>query len=205
MRRQILKYPDPRLARKAEPISELTPELKTLAQDMVETMYASEGIGLAANQVGECCRMVVVDVSGPKERTDLHILVNPRIVAHEGAVTSEEGCLSVRDYRADVTRHEKITVEAQDLDGAPLHVEADGLLAVCLQHELDHLEGKLFIDRISRLKRTFYDQRVRKWAREAAARAAERLARQEAAKKAEAAGTAGADNPLSDGQPSAKA
>lgn len=168
MRRKILKYPDPLLARKALVIGEITDEHRALAQDMIETMYANEGIGLAAPQVGECCRLVVIDITGPDKREDLRVLVNPTITAKDGSVVSEEGCLSVVGYRSDVSRAERVTVEATDLDGKPVKIEADGLLAVCLQHELDHLDGVLFIDRISRLKRSFYDKRIKKQQRERA-------------------------------------
>ncbi|EMG35810.1 peptide deformylase [Desulfocurvibacter africanus PCS] len=168
MRRTILKYPDAVLARKSLEIGEITDELRQLAKDMAETMYTNEGIGLAAPQVGECCRLVVIDITGPDKREDLRVLVNPKIIAAEGKVVSEEGCLSVSGYRSDVARSEKITVEATDLDGKPLSIEADGLLAVCLQHELDHLDGVLFIDRISRLKRSLYDKKVKKLQRERA-------------------------------------
>lgn len=168
MRRTILKYPDPTLARKSLEIGEITDELRDLAKDMAETMYANDGIGLAAPQVGECCRLVVVDISGPDKREDLRVLVNPRITAKDGSVVSEEGCLSVIGYRSDVARAEKVTVEATDLDGRPVTIEAEGLLAVCLQHELDHLDGVLFIDRISRLKRSLYDKKIKKQQREAA-------------------------------------
>lgn len=168
MRRTILKYPDAVLARKSLEIGEITDELRQLAKDMAETMYTNEGIGLAAPQVGECCRLVVIDITGPDKREDLRVLVNPKITAAEGKVVSEEGCLSVSGYRSDVARSEKVTVEATDLDGKPLSIEADGLLAVCLQHELDHLDGVLFIDRISRLKRSLYDKKVKKLQRERA-------------------------------------
>jgi peptide deformylase len=163
MKYEILKYPDPRLAEKAAEIPEITDEIREKATAMVETMYASEGIGLAAPQVGECCRLVVVDITGPEMREGLMVLVNPVITGAEGEIDSEEGCLSVTDYRERVTRHEKVTVEALDLDGDHVTIEADGLLAICLQHEIDHLEGTLFIDRISRLKRSRYDTKLSKW------------------------------------------
>lgn len=166
MKRKVLKYPDPVLARTAEPVEEITEELRTLAADMVETMYAEQGIGLAAPQVGECCRLVVIDVSGPDERTDLITLVNPQIIEAEGETESEEGCLSVASYRSVVARSETVKVKAQDLEGNDLEINADGILAICLQHELDHLDGKLFIDRISRLKRSLYDKKVKKWVKQ---------------------------------------
>jgi len=168
MPRTILKYPDPALARKSLAIGEIDDKLRQLAKDMAETMYANEGIGLAAPQVGECCRLVVIDITGPEKRENLQFLVNPRVIAVEGSVVSEEGCLSVSNYRSEVTRAERVTVEALDLDGNPVRIEADGLLAVCLQHEIDHLDGVLFIDHISRLKRSFYDKKIKKQQREKA-------------------------------------
>lgn len=163
MPREILKYPNPILSQKALEIGEITPEIKQLALDMAEAMYEKRGIGLAAPQVGECCRLIAVDVSGPDERTDLMFLVNPVIVSREGEVEDEEGCLSVAQFRAKVKRSEKVVVKAKDLDGNPVEIAADDVMAVCLQHEIDHLDGVLFIDRISRLKRALYDNKVKKW------------------------------------------
>ncbi len=167
MIREVLTYPNPFLKQKAEPITEITPELRELAKDMAETMYENDGIGLAAPQVGELIRMITVDITGPDNREDLHVLINPELeTVGDEEVESEEGCLSVEDYRAPVTRSERVRVRALSLDGDPVEFKADGLLAVCLQHECDHLDGKLFIDRISRLKRNLYDAKVRKWARQ---------------------------------------
>lgn len=160
---EILTYPDPRLKEKAREIEKITPELRKLAQDMAETMYANEGIGLAAPQVGERCRLVVVDLTGPERREGLLVLVNPRITSAEGQTETDEGCLSVRSYRSMIKRAAKVTVAARDLDGGDVALEAEDLLAVCLQHEIDHLDGVLFIDHISRLKRLFYDKKVEKW------------------------------------------
>ena len=165
MKREIVCYPHPCLAKTSEEITEVTDELRELAGDMVETMYESEGIGLAAPQVGECVRLIVVDVSGPEKREDLRILVNPRIIEREGEMRGEEGCLSVKDYRSDVTRAEKVRVTGSDLDGNMVEIDAGGLLAVCLQHEIDHLDGTLFIDHISRRKRSFYDKKLKKKAK----------------------------------------
>ena len=166
MIREVLTYPNPLLKRKAEPVGEITPELRTLAADMVDTMYENDGIGLAAPQIGEMIRMITVDITGPEKRENLRVLVNPELeMIGDEEVESEEGCLSVEDYRAPVARAEQVKVRATDLDGKPVEFEADGLLAVCLQHECDHLDGKLFIDRISRLKRNLYDAKVKKWAR----------------------------------------
>lgn len=160
---EILKYPNEILARKAEKVPAVTPEIRELAAGMAETMYANQGIGLAAPQVGASIRLIVIDLSGPDKREALMTLVNPVITAASGEQEDEEGCLSVRNYRTVVKRAANVTVEAQDLDGQPLTIEADELLAVCLQHEIDHLEGVLFIDRISRLKRAMYDKRVKRW------------------------------------------
>jgi peptide deformylase len=165
--RDIVKYPHPVLAQKADRIGEITPEVKALANDMVETMYANQGIGLAANQVGEPLRLITVDISGPDKREELFVLVNPEIVSAEGETETEEGCLSVKDYRTNVVRAERVRVAGLDLSGNAVCLDADGLLAVCLQHEIDHLDGTLFIDRISRLKRALYDKGMKKWARKA--------------------------------------
>lgn len=160
---EVLHYPDPRLAEKSKPIDEVTEEIKELAEAMVETMYKEEGIGLAAPQVGALHRLVVVDISGPEVRKELMTLVNPEIITADGSCDSEEGCLSVPGYRAKVRRSETVTVKAQDLEGNDVTIEADGLLAICLQHEIDHLDGVLFIDKLSRLKRSMYDKKVKKW------------------------------------------
>ena len=162
MIRPVLQYPDERLARKSVPVTEITPELRELAADMVETMYARDGIGLAAPQVGEAIRLVVMDVSGPEKREDLRILVNPVLTLSGDELESEEGCLSVIGYRSSVRRREFAHVEATDLDGKPLSFDADELLSICVQHECDHLEGTLFIDHISRLKRTMLDRKFLK-------------------------------------------
>lgn len=159
----ILKYPNPILAQKAQEIEEITPEIRKLAHEMAETMYENRGIGLAAPQVGQCCRLIAVDVSGPEERSELMFLVNPVVVSREGEIEDEEGCLSVVQFRAKVKRAEKVVVKARDLDGNEVEIPAEGLLAVCLQHEIDHLDGVLFIDRISRLKRALYEGKVKKW------------------------------------------
>jgi len=163
----IIQYPDPRLAQTAAELTEFTDELRTLVKDMAETMYAARGVGLAAPQVGQAIRLILVDASGPDERKDLRVFINPRLtVLDPTPMEDEEGCLSVPlNYRAPVNRAAKVAVDALDMNWQPLHVEAEGLLAVCLQHELDHLEGKVFLDHISRLKRTLFDTRVKKWLR----------------------------------------
>jgi len=163
MPREIVTYPDPILARKSAPIEEITDEIRELADEMVEAMYENRGIGLAAPQIGENIRLVTMDLSGPDEQSDLKVFVNPRITAKSGSTESEEGCLSVRGYQAKVKRAEFVTVEALDLDGNEITIEADDIMAICFQHELDHLDGVLFIDHISRLKRSLYEKKIKKW------------------------------------------
>jgi len=159
----ILTYPNEILSRVSTPIEQITPEIKELAQKMVTTMYEKRGIGLAAPQVGHNIRLITVDISGPDERKDLIILLNPTIVESSGQIEMEEGCLSVVGYQAKVKRAAKIKVEAIDLQGEKICLQAEELFAVCLQHEIDHLDGILFIDRISKLKRRLYEQRLQKW------------------------------------------
>lgn len=158
----VLQYPDPRLGNICLDVDAITPEITTLAENMVETMYARNGIGLAAPQVGHSIRLIVVDVSGPEERSDLMVLINPKLTLCGSEVDSEEGCLSVPDYNACVVRSSKVKVEALKLDGSTTSFEAEGMKAICLQHECDHLDGKLFIDKISRLKRSMYDKKMLK-------------------------------------------
>jgi peptide deformylase len=160
----ILEYPDPRLKTKAKPVTEFTPALKKLADDMAETMYKAPGIGLAATQVDEHIRMVVIDVS--EERNALKTFVNPIITAKEGKAKGEEGCLSVPGVYDDIERAEKVTVKAQDVTGKTFELTADGLLAVCIQHELDHLEGKVFVEYLSSLKQTRVKTKLQKVKRE---------------------------------------
>lgn len=158
----VLQFPDPRLHQKAEPISEITPAIVQLAADMAETMYAEKGIGLAATQVGELIRLVVIDVKHPDGEPELLTLINPELTLLGARMVCEEGCLSVPDFRADVERAEKVLLRALDLEGNPVELEADDILAICLQHEVDHLDGKLFIDRISRLKRSLFVSSLKK-------------------------------------------
>lgn len=152
----ILCYPDPRLRNAAQPVERVDDDIRRLVDDMFETMYSAPGIGLAAIQVNVARRIIVVDVSEERDRP--LCLINPEIVEATGEETMEEGCLSVPGYYDKVSRAERIRVRALDRDGRPLEMEADGLLAVCIQHEIDHLDGKLFVDYLSSLKR----QRVRK-------------------------------------------
>lgn len=156
MLRQILHYPDPRLRRKAEPVTEVTDEIRTLVDDMAETMYHAPGIGLAAIQIGVAKRVVVIDLS--EERNQLQVFINPEIRESEGEQILEEGCLSVPGVFEPVARAGRIRVSALDRNGKPFEIEAMGLLATCIQHEIDHLDGKVFVDYLSRLKQ----QRIRK-------------------------------------------
>lgn len=162
--REILKFPDPRLKQVSEPIAEITDELRELARDMCEAMYDEPGIGLAAPQVGEAIRLFVIDTDWTEDGADKNprVLINPEFVRKEGKITWEEGCLSVPDYTADVERAAEVTVRALDLDGNEQTYECTGLEAVCMQHENDHLDGILFIDRISRLKRSLYVKKRKK-------------------------------------------
>lgn len=156
----ILEYPDPRLRTKAAKVEVVDDALRQLASDMLETMYEAPGIGLAATQVDRHIRMLVADVS--EERDQPHVLINPEIVEADGEIIHEEGCLSVPEIFARVTRAESITVRFLNRDGDQTQMEADGLLAICIQHEMDHLEGKLFVDYLSSLKRNMIRKRLAK-------------------------------------------
>jgi peptide deformylase len=162
--RPVLQFPDKRLAQRSEPIDEVTDELRELARDMCDVMYDEPGIGLAAPQLGCSVRLVVVDTEWTAEDAERNplILVNPELSEHGGKLVWTEGCLSVPDFEADVERAERVLLRATDLDGKPIELRAEGLQAVCLQHEVDHLDGILFIDRISRLKRSRYVARRKK-------------------------------------------
>ena len=152
--RDILILPDPRLRLKCEPVTAFDSTLRALAQDMLDTMYKAPGIGLAAIQIGVAKRVVTIDVARKDEPRASQIFVNPEILWTSDEVgTYEEGCLSIPEYYEAVERPARLRVSYRDLDGAPQEVEADGLLATCLQHEIDHLNGVLFIDHLSRLKR----------------------------------------------------
>ena len=172
----IVIYPDPILRKTAEPVSEVTDEVKTLVSCMAETMYANIGVGLAAPQVGRSLRIIVVDVlqdgtesSIPGGDDDeaagpdgLIVLINPEIVHESGSVRWEEGCLSVPELQVDVERPAEILVNGLDREGRPVEFTAEGLLSVALQHEIDHLDGKLIVDNVSRLKRELYTKRMRR-------------------------------------------
>jgi peptide deformylase len=147
---KILQYPDPRLHTVARPVVGVNDEIRQLAADMAETMYAAPGIGLAATQVDRHIRMLVVDTS--EEKNALGVFINPVILEKDGETVYEEGCLSVPGIYEKVTRAEHIRVRAQNVQGQQFELEADGLLAICLQHEIDHLDGKVFVEYLSRLK-----------------------------------------------------
>lgn len=162
---EILKYPDPRLALVAEPVEKITPEIRKLAKNMIETMYAAEGVGLAAPQVGRQIRMLVMDHGWRDGEKNPRVVINPEVEPTGELITSEsEGCLSVPlGFRADVPRASEVHLRGLDLDGNPLDEILTGLDAIIIQHETDHLEGRLFIDKISRLRRAMYDGKVKKW------------------------------------------
>jgi peptide deformylase len=161
---QILQYPDKRLHTVAQPIAEVTDEIRQLADDMAETMYAAPGIGLAATQVDRHVRLIVVDVS--EQKNALLVLINPVILEKDGEVQGEEGCLSVPGIYDKVTRAERIRVRAWGRDGNLFELEADGLLAICIQHEIDHLDGKVFVEYLSRLKQERIKIKLKKHQRE---------------------------------------
>ncbi|SES63012.1 peptide deformylase [Thorsellia anophelis] len=159
----VLQFPDERLRTKAKKVETISADLQTFIDDMLETMYAEEGIGLAASQVDHHIRLVVIDISD--ERNEPLVLINPEILDKKGETGIEEGCLSVYEYRALVPRAQWVKIRAQDRNGKMFELEADGLLAICIQHELDHLDGKLFVDYLSPLKRDRLKQKLLKLAR----------------------------------------
>lgn len=152
----ILHFPDPRLRTRAAPVSQVDASIRRLVDDMFDTMYDAPGIGLAATQVNVHQRVIVIDVS--EEKNEPRVFINPEIISRDGVERMDEGCLSVPGVYETVERAEKVKVRALNRDGQPFELEADGLLAVCIQHEMDHLEGKLFVDYLSSLKR----ERIRK-------------------------------------------
>lgn len=161
----ILEFPDPRLRTKAQPVTDFGPDLARLVADMFETMYEAPGIGLAATQVNVHKQLLVLDVSDDKNQP--LVFCNPRILAKDGIQTYQEGCLSVPGIFADVERANRITIEAEDAAGKVFTLEADGLLAVCIQHEMDHLAGRLFVDYLSPLKREMVRKKLEKQRRSA--------------------------------------
>jgi peptide deformylase len=159
----VLRFPDERLRKIATPVEKITPELEHIIQDMFETMYLEEGIGLAATQVNIHKRIIVIDTS--EDRSQSIVLINPELIEKKGETGIEEGCLSVPECRALVPRAEWVKVRALNRHGEPFEIETDGLLAICLQHEMDHLIGKLFVDYLSPLKRQRIRQKLEKQAR----------------------------------------
>ena len=161
---QILRYPDPRLHTKAAPVLQVDAKIRQLASDMAETMYAAPGIGLAASQVDRHVRLIVIDVS--EDKSHLQTFINPELLEKSGECEGEEGCLSVPGIYDTVKRASHIRVRALGLDGQAFEMEAGDLLAVCIQHEMDHLEGKVFVEYLSRLKQTRIKSKLLKQARE---------------------------------------
>ena len=159
---EICKYPDPVLQIKAEPVKEIDASLQKMIEDMIETMYHAPGIGLAATQVGKPIRIIVFDITPREEGQNPSFLINPEIIEAEGEQTLEEGCLSVPEYFSEVKRKAKVKVRGLDAQGKTVEICGEGILATVLQHEIDHLDGILFIDRISALKRALYKKRVQK-------------------------------------------
>lgn len=165
-RLQILRYPDPRLYKVAAPVEEIDEGIRTLVADMAETMYAAPGVGLAATQVNVHKQVIVIDASDTRDR--LLTLINPEIIAASGSADCEEGCLSVPGIYEKVERAERVTVRARRLDGDTFSIEAEGLLAVCIQHEMDHLKGRVFVEYLSRLKQTRIRTKMQKLQRQSA-------------------------------------
>jgi len=160
--RKVLHYPDPVLRIKAEPVAQIDDEIRTLVRDMAETMYAAPGVGLAAPQVGVSKRVIVLDCSRSEETPVLIAAINPEIIAAQGESCEEEGCLSVPGYFSPVKRSAEVTVRFLDLDGQMVETTCDGLLAVAFQHEIDHLEGVLFVDHLSSLKKGLFKKKYQK-------------------------------------------
>jgi peptide deformylase len=159
---EIKQYPDPVLRGKSRPVEAITPDIQKLIDDMVETMYAAPGVGLAAPQVGVPLRLAVIDISSKDEKHPLIVLINPEFVSRDGEAEDEEGCLSVNEFNAVVARYSKVRVRATDREGKTFEVEGEELLARALQHELDHLDGVLILDHASPLKRELYKRKIKK-------------------------------------------
>ena len=153
MIRTILHYPDKRLRERGKKVEAVTPEIQKLVDDMAETMYAAPGVGLAATQIGECLQLFIIDIADQDEPSDLKVFINPEILESDGAITWQEGCLSFPGVQEEIDRSAKVKVRAQDRDGKWFELEAEGLLAVAIQHEYDHLQGVLMIDHMGPLKK----------------------------------------------------
>ena len=160
--RTILHYPDPRLREKAEPVAEVTPEIQKLVDDMAETMYAAPGVGLAATQIGVALAVFVIDTAAEGEPSQFRAFINPEIVERDGEITWNEGCLSFPTVVEEITRAAKVKVRALDAKGVPFELEAEGLLAVAIQHETDHLDGVLMIDKMGMLKKRIVQRKMQK-------------------------------------------
>jgi len=165
--REITKFPDPVLRRKTEPVAAIDGTLERLIDDMIETMHAAPGVGLAANQVGVPLQLAVIDLTSSEERKKgvrqpILVIINPEILSMEGSVVEEEGCLSIPDYAETVKRAARVKVRAQDRTGKSFELEAEGLMAKALQHEIDHLNGILFVDRLSTLKKSIFKRKYKK-------------------------------------------
>lgn len=167
MVRKILTYPDPELKKRSLPVTVITDKTRELARDMAETMYDAPGVGLAAPQIGVHQRIIVIDVSGKDEMPELIVAINPEIIHAEGEAYEEEGCLSVPKFSANVRRHARVVVKSLNLDGEEVVVRADDLLAIAFQHEIDHLDGVLFIDHLSPLKKGIFRKRYQRALEEA--------------------------------------
>ena len=163
---EIVKYPDPVLSRPAEPVTEFDAELRKFVGDMFESMYAGQGIGLAAPQVGVSKRLLVIDLSVGKEPKDKLVLINPEIISSEGRLYEEEGCLSFPDIREKVVRSAKVRIRAQNEHGKWFEMDGEDVLSRCFQHEIDHVDGMLFIFRMSALKRDLVLRKIRKMQRD---------------------------------------
>ena len=168
--RTILHYPDPRLREKANPVTTVTPAIEALIDDMAETMYAAPGVGLAATQIGEPHRIFLIDIAAEDEPSNLMVFVNPEIIDRQGVQTWEEGCLSFPGVSEELERAARVKVRATDRAGKPFELEADGLLAVAIQHENDHLDGVLMIDKMGLLKKRLVQRKLGKGGSSAAAR-----------------------------------
>jgi peptide deformylase len=166
MVRTILHYPDKRLRERGKKIEAITPELRKLIDDMAETMYAAPGVGLAATQIGELLQLFIIDIADAEEPSDLRVFINPEILESEGEVTWPEGCLSFPGITEDIDRAAHVRVRAQDRDGKWFELEAEGLLAVAIQHEYDHLQGQLMIDHMGPLKKRLTHRKMVKRAEE---------------------------------------
>jgi peptide deformylase len=160
--RRILTYPDTVLREPAESVTNIDGKTQEFINDMVDTMYQAPGIGLASNQVGEPWRIIIFDTSAKDQPSDLVVVINPEIIEVGGVVSSDEACLSVIDYSAEIKRAQRVAVQGVDREGNPITLEREGLGAIVLQHEIDHLDGVLFIDHVSKLKRELYKRRLKK-------------------------------------------